>query len=59
LRIKHPDWVREDGESPITDSYESLLVELLDALERRELEGTKRVKESFNQKGGYAPIRTP
>jgi hypothetical protein len=26
-------------------------VELLDALKRREREGTKHVKESFNQKG--------
>jgi len=48
LRIQHPDWVREDGESPIYDSYEARLVELLDAWKRREREGTKHVKESFN-----------
>jgi hypothetical protein len=35
LRIQHPDWVREDGESPIYDSYEARLVELLDPLTRR------------------------
>jgi hypothetical protein len=59
LRIQHPDWVREDGKSPICDSYEARLVELLDALKRTEREGTRRVKESFNQKGGYAPMRMP
>ena len=29
LRIQHPDWVRPDGESPLCDSYESRLMELL------------------------------
>ena len=30
LRAQHPDWVQADGESPICDSYESRLMELLD-----------------------------
>ena len=51
LRIQHPDWVQEDSKSPICDSYEARLVELLEASRRREREGTKRVKESLNQKG--------
>jgi hypothetical protein len=55
LRIQHPEWVKQNGESPMCDSYEARLAELLDALTRREHEGTKRVTESFNQKGGYAP----
>jgi hypothetical protein len=36
LRIQHPEWVRPDGESPLCDSYESRLMELLDACTRKE-----------------------
>jgi hypothetical protein len=35
LRIQHPDWVGPNGESPMCDSYESRLRELLDTLPRR------------------------
>ncbi len=35
LRIQHPEWVEPNGESPICDSYESRLTELLDTLTRR------------------------
>ena len=35
LRIQHPDWVGPNGESPMCDSYESRLIELLDTLTRR------------------------
>jgi hypothetical protein len=31
LRIQHPEWVEQDGESPMCDSYEARLMELLDA----------------------------
>ena len=34
LRIQHPEWVQPNGESPICDSYESRLVELLADLEQ-------------------------
>ena len=34
LRIQHPEWVEPNGESPICDSYESRLIELLDTLTR-------------------------
>jgi hypothetical protein len=34
LRIQHPEWVKPDGESPICDSYEARLLELLDPLMR-------------------------
>jgi len=34
LRIQHPEWVQANGESPISDSYEGRLVELLDTLSR-------------------------
>ena len=29
LRIQHPEWVQPNGESPICDSYEVRLMELL------------------------------
>jgi hypothetical protein len=29
LRIQHPEWIQPNGESPICDSYESRLTELL------------------------------
>jgi hypothetical protein len=32
LRIQHPDWVRPNGESPLCDSYEARLMELLGTL---------------------------
>jgi hypothetical protein len=35
LRIQHPEWVQPNGESPICDSYEARLMELLDPLTRR------------------------
>jgi hypothetical protein len=34
LRIQHPEWVQSDGESPMCDSYESRLTEMLDARTR-------------------------
>jgi len=34
LRIQHPDWVQPNGESPICDSYEVRLMELLDTFTR-------------------------
>jgi hypothetical protein len=32
LRIQHPEWVQPNGESPICDSYEARLMELLGTL---------------------------
>jgi hypothetical protein len=31
LRLQHPVWIQANGESPICDSYEARLMELLDA----------------------------
>ena len=42
LRLQHPEWVQANGESPICDSYEARLMELLDALTRT---NTKRARE--------------
>jgi len=35
LRIQHPEWILPNGESPMCDSYEARLMELLDLLTRR------------------------
>ena len=35
LRIQHPEWVQPNGESPMCDSYEARLTELLGTLTRR------------------------
>ena len=35
LRIKYPEWVEPNGESPMCDSYESRLIELLDTFAQR------------------------
>jgi hypothetical protein len=35
LRIQHPEWVERNGESPMCDSYEACLTEMLDTLTRR------------------------
>ena len=43
LRLQHPDWVQPNGESPICDSYDARLMELIGALTRTDLE---RVQES-------------
>jgi hypothetical protein len=31
LRIQHPEWIQQNGESPMCDSYEARLMELLGA----------------------------
>jgi hypothetical protein len=35
LRAQHPEWVQPDGKSPMCDSYEARLMELLDPSMRR------------------------
>ena len=34
LRMQHPEWVERNGESPMCDSYESRLAELLETFTR-------------------------
>jgi hypothetical protein len=36
LRIQHPEWVQPNGGSPMCDSYEARLMELLEGLIQRE-----------------------
>jgi hypothetical protein len=43
LRLQHPEWVQPNGESPICDSYDARLMELIGALARSDVE---RVPES-------------
>jgi hypothetical protein len=35
LRVQHPEWVQPDGKSPMCDSYEARLMELLVPLIRK------------------------
>ena len=35
LRVQHPEWIEADGESPMCDSYEARLTQVLDSLRRR------------------------
>ena len=53
LRIQHPEWVEPNGESPICDSYESRLIELLDTFAQR---GSKPGKEIFHNDGDCDPV---
>jgi len=32
LRVQHPDWIQPDGESPMCDSYEARLIQVLDSM---------------------------
>ncbi len=34
LRVQHPEWVNSNGQSPMCDSYEARLIELLDTFTR-------------------------
>jgi len=36
LRLQHPEWIEPNGESPICDSYEARLMELLAKMQRKE-----------------------
>ena len=50
LRIQHPEWVQPNGESPISDSYEVRLVELLDTLSRtRSNESVANIHRALEQ----------
>jgi len=40
LRVQHPEWVQPNGESPICDSYEVRLMELLADLEEVRADST-------------------
>ena len=41
LRIQHPDWVQSNGKSPMCDSYDACLTEMLGTLTRRGSNATR------------------
>jgi hypothetical protein len=45
LRIQHPEWIQQNGESPMCDSYEARLIELLDASMQTEPNETTAVPD--------------
>jgi hypothetical protein len=49
LRIQHPEWVQPNGESPICDSYETRLMELLNTLTPRgSVESVAALQQGLN-----------
>jgi len=42
LRLQHPDWVQPNGESPICDSYEARLIELINPLTGADVERVRK-----------------
>ena len=48
LRIQHPEWVQPNGESPMCDSYEARLMELLLAA-TPSVDFQKRVDDKFRK----------
>jgi len=50
LRIQHPEWIQANGECPICDSYEALLMEELDSLgEQHPMKLSQTVIASWNR----------
>ena len=35
LRVQHPEWIQPDGKSPMCDSYEARLMQLLDSMTQK------------------------
>ena len=35
LRVQHPEWIEADGESPMCDSYEARLMQVLNNMRQR------------------------
>ena len=48
LRIQHPEWIEQDGESPMCDSYEARLMELLDASMPQNSRSLREVPQDLN-----------
>jgi len=57
LRSQHPEWVQPNGESPMCDSYEARLMELLDLLTRRE--STESLDQGVNRIDTVAVLYVP
>ena len=35
LRVQHPEWIQPDGKSPMCDSYEARLMQVLNSMRQR------------------------
>ena len=35
LRVQHPEWIQPDGKSPVCDSYEARLMQVLNSMRQR------------------------
>ena len=55
LRIQHPEWVEPNGGSPMCDSYESRLTEMLDTLTRTGFTARFKIDDSPTEAGGNEP----
>ena len=55
LRIQHPEWVEPNGGSPMCDSYESRLTEMLDTLTRTGFTARFRIDDSVTEAGDNEP----
>jgi hypothetical protein len=53
LRISHPEWVEPDGKSPMCDSYDARLIELLDSLTRTESSQTIVGSDGLPEQGAH------
>ncbi|OLA99551.1 MAG: hypothetical protein DMF36_04800 [Verrucomicrobia bacterium] len=51
LRIQHPEWIQPNGESPMCDSYEGRLLELLDTSTRKRSNKTTGVSTGILECG--------
>ena len=50
LRSQHPEWIQPNGESPMCDSYEARLIELLKRLSPSEPNSSSRaVATNYNR----------
>ena len=52
LRIQHPEWVQQNGESPMCDSYEARLMELLDVLDTKGIQQKRDCDARAKTNGG-------
>jgi hypothetical protein len=52
LRIQHPEWIEPNGESPMCDSYEARLMELLDALDTKGIQQKRDCDDRAKTNGG-------
>ena len=55
LRMQHPEWVEPNGESPMCDSYEARLTQILDTLTRTGFTARFKIDDSATEAGDNEP----